>query len=90
MGIQAIATFKQSTGRNAIEITVDGISYAASYGDISGFTEKRIENAIKAWANANGVTLPVFGVHKNRDGCLFIWTGIAPSVWPEDKLPEGG
>jgi hypothetical protein len=86
MPFQGIATHKAITSQAAIEFVIDGVTYSATYGNISGFTERRIENAVKAWANARGKTLPVFGIHKNRDGSICFWTGAPPRVWPEDMV----
>jgi len=84
MPIRRIAAFKIINSPIAVIIEVDDKVMEFTHEALDGFTEKRLINAVNAWANANQVSLPPFGIHRNRDDSLCVWTGEAPPVWPED------
>jgi len=84
MPIRRIATYRITNNPIAIIIEIDDKVMEFTHEALDRFTEKRLKNAVNAWADANQVILPPFGIHRNRDDSLCVWTGEAPLVWPED------
>ena len=55
---------------------------------VEGKTAAQLEAEATAWATANDVVLPPFGIHVFEDGHLAIWFGAEPPGWPENPNPE--
>lgn len=72
----------------AIIIETEGKTLSVPGRLIEGKTAEQLEAEATAWAAANDVVLPPFGIHVFEDGHLAIWFGSEPPGWPGNPNPE--
>ena len=63
--------------------------YNVNKNQVDGKTEEELNIALTTWLDFNHPEdSGKVGVHINRDGTYVIWTGLPPTVWPEDEVIE--
>lgn len=96
-GINRTYTSHDATGsaeKIIVEVLNDDLSvtsYKVQARQLDGKTEAQINAALNLWLSENNYLefIGKVGVHVNRDGSYCLWTGIEPSVFPEDEqVPE--